>query len=61
MLGAGPLTAPVQEGVVGRGGRILGGFVDTSGYMQSPIERTTFGDSPLSSRGFMMLDPATSE
>lgn len=51
MLGAGPVTAPVQEGVVGQGGCVPGGFVEASGYMWSHREPTTFGDSPLSSQG----------
>lgn len=48
-LGAGPLTAPVQEGVVGRGGRIPGGFVEPSSYMRSHRELNS-GDSSLSSQ-----------
>lgn len=43
---SGSSRAPVQEGAVGRGGRVLGGFVAASGDMRSHIELTTFGDSP---------------
>lgn len=43
---SGSSRAPVQEGAVGRGGRVLGGFVAASGDMRSHIELSTSGDSP---------------